>query len=157
MSASHGSHDMSMSPTLDSRGSDSHARPGSSKQHGANLGSTVHEQGTAYAKASAEVSRSTAQAPDAEELFASWHGRPTPTPAPPVPKQQPQAHRRRSAAAVFFILHCILSPAPAPPLCLYRAAMLKNSKVYLSISLCQEYHVHVCGYTFRCQAMAVTN
>lgn len=121
MSANHGSHDehLHMSTSLyssqpgatsccSSSSPDSHAMAGS-KQHDANSGSTVHERNTAPAKAGPGASRSAAQALDAEELFASWHGRPAPSPAPPHCKEEPQTRRKRCAAAVFISL---LHPLP---------------------------------------------
>ena len=119
--ASHGCHDKYLTTTYESpqpgsSGSDSHASAGSSKQHDAMSGSAVQDQSTAHAKAVAEASRSAAQAPNAEELFASWHGGPTRSQAPPIPKQQSQTHPNRCAAACLWCFHtnCTLSLSPLP-------------------------------------------
>ena len=109
--ASHGSHDNDMTTTFESpqpdatsccgsSGSESHAWAGSSKLHDAISGSVVQDQSSAPAKAVAEASTSAAQAPNAEELFASWHGGPTRSQAPPIPRQQSQTHPNRCAAVL---------------------------------------------------------
>lgn len=121
VSASYGSHDKFISPMVESpqpgatsccgsSSSDRHARGDTRTQHDATSGSAVRESNPAHTKAGPEAS-SAAQASDAEELFASWHGGPAP---PPHAKQQSQTHPKRCAAVCLPCFCTSSHPLPLP-------------------------------------------